>query len=64
MNGGWFRLDIGKNFLKMRVVKHWHRFFREVEDVPFLKISKARLNQEQLGLVEGAPAHWQQGGTR
>lgn len=57
MNGGWFRLDIGKNFLKMRVVKHWHGFSREVGDVPFLETSKARLHQEQPGLVEDVPAH-------
>lgn len=57
MNGGWFRLDIGKKFLKMRVLKHWHRLSREVGDVLSLETYKGRLEQEQPGLVEAAPAH-------
>lgn len=28
LKAGRFRLDIRKNFLTVRVVKHWHRFLK------------------------------------
>ena len=39
-----FRLYIRKSFFTMRVVKHWHRFPREVVDAPYLETFKVRLD--------------------
>lgn len=53
-----FRLDIRKKIFTVPVVRHWHRLLREVVDAPFLKLSKARLDDfEQPGLLEGVPVH-------
>lgn len=40
----WFRLDIRRNFLTVRVVKHWDRFPREVADAPWLSVFKRLLD--------------------
>ncbi|KFV12594.1 hypothetical protein N340_13526, partial [Tauraco erythrolophus] len=48
---GRFRLDIRKTFFTQRVVKHWNRLPREVEDVPSLKVFKARLDEALGNLV-------------
>jgi len=48
---GRFRLDIKKRFFTMRVVKHWHRFPREVVDAPSLETFKARLDGALSNLV-------------
>ena len=47
---GRFRLDIRKKFT-VRVVKHWHRFPREVVDAPSLETFKVRLDGALSNLV-------------
>ncbi|KFQ76359.1 hypothetical protein N335_11258, partial [Phaethon lepturus] len=39
-----FRLDRRKKFFTMRVVKHWHRFPKEVVDAPSLETFQVRLD--------------------
>ena len=48
---GRFRLDIGKQFFTMRVVKDWNRFPREAVAAPSLKVFKARLDRALSNLV-------------
>ena len=46
-----FRLDIRKKFYTQRVVKHWNRLPKEVEDAPSLEAFKARLDVALGSLV-------------
>jgi len=48
---GRFRLDTGKKFFTVRVVKHWHRLPREVGEFPSLETFKARLDRALSNLV-------------
>jgi len=48
---GRFRLDLGKKFFTMRVVKHWTRLPREAVAAPFLAVFKARLDGALSNLV-------------
>jgi len=48
---GRFRLDIGKKFFPMRVVRHWHRLPREAVAAPSLAGFKARLDGALSNLV-------------
>ncbi|KFV47664.1 hypothetical protein N341_11921, partial [Tyto alba] len=48
---GRLRLDIRKKFFIMRVVKHWHRFPREVVGAPSLETFKARLDGALSNLI-------------
>jgi len=41
---GRFRLDIGKKFFTLMVVKHWHWLPREAVAAPSLAVFKARLD--------------------
>ncbi|KFQ51314.1 hypothetical protein N333_12080, partial [Nestor notabilis] len=41
---GKFRLGIRKKFFTMRVVRHWHRFPKEVINAPSLLLFKTRLD--------------------
>ncbi|KFZ52640.1 hypothetical protein N321_02935, partial [Antrostomus carolinensis] len=48
---GRFRLDIGKKFFTVRVVRHWNRLHKEVVDAPSLEVFKARLDEALSNLV-------------
>ena len=46
-----FRLDIGKKFFTVKVVRHWNRLSREAVDAPSLEALKARLDGALSNLV-------------
>ncbi|KFQ55761.1 hypothetical protein N334_08862, partial [Pelecanus crispus] len=46
-----FRLDIRKKFFTMRVVKHWNRLPREVEEAPSLETFQVRLDGALSNLI-------------
>ncbi|PKU42076.1 hypothetical protein llap_7615 [Limosa lapponica baueri] len=48
---GGFRLDIGKKFFTVRVVRHWNKLPREVVDAPSLEGFKTRLDGALSNLV-------------
>jgi len=48
---GRFRLDTGKKFFAIRVVKHWNRLPREAVEAPSLETFKARLDGALSNLV-------------
>jgi len=42
---GIFQWNIRKVFFIIRAARHWHRLLPEVMDVPFLEITKVRLDR-------------------
>ncbi|PKU46303.1 hypothetical protein llap_3371 [Limosa lapponica baueri] len=48
---GRIRLDLGKKFFTVRVVRHWNRLPREAVDAPTLEVFKTRLNGALSNLV-------------
>ena len=48
---GRFRLDIGKKFFTMRVLKHWHRLRRKIVKAPSLEAFKVKLDRALSNLV-------------
>jgi len=46
-----FRLDIRNKFFTLRVVRHWHRFPREVVGAPSLEEFKAGLDEAMTKLL-------------
>lgn len=52
MKRGEFKLDIGKKFFTMRVVKHWKKLPKEAVDVLTLALFKGRLDNALSNLVE------------
>jgi len=48
---GRFGLAIRKKFFTMRLLRHWHRFAREMVNAPFLETLKARLDGALSNLI-------------
>ena len=53
LHQGTFRLDIRKNLLSQRVLKHWHRLPREVVKSPCLEVFKNRVDAALRDMVSG-----------
>lgn len=48
---GRIRLDVGKKFLPVKVVRTWHRLLRDTAAAPSLEIFTARLDGALKNLV-------------
>ncbi|GAB0179237.1 hypothetical protein GRJ2_000389000 [Grus japonensis] len=48
---GRFRLDVGKKFFTVRVVRHWNRLPREAVDAPSLEVFNARMHRALTNVV-------------
>jgi len=58
LHQGRFRLDMRKNFLTARVVRHWTRLLREVVESPSLEVFKKRIKLALGDMVYQAWWHW------
>ena len=58
---GTFRVEIGKKFFPVRVVRHWHRLLSKAVDAPCLEALKARLDGAVSNLGYGMCPCLQQG---
>ena len=58
------RVDKRRKLFTMRVVKHWHRFPREVVDAPSLETFKVSLDGALSNLSWRCPCSLQEGWTR
>lgn len=61
---GRFTLDIRKTYFTVKVVRHWNQLFREIVDVPSLKVFKARLYGaigNLFSVLGKVPCPWQRG---
>jgi len=48
---GRFRLDLRKEVVMMRVVRHWNMLPREAVDAPSSKVFKVRLDRALSNLI-------------
>ena len=48
---GRFRLDVRRQFLTVRVVKHWNKLPWEVVESPSLEIFKSKLHRHLSGMI-------------
>lgn len=46
-----FRLELGKEFFLVRVMRHWNRLFRGFMDILTLEFFKARLDEDLSNMV-------------